>query len=97
MLVRRPEGWALENADQWSGAMAPGMQEAMKLAQPTEEHKMLATMVGTWEGGVTMWMAPGAEPMSSKGTLHREMAMGGRFLGRPSPVWQRFVPAFCRG
>jgi hypothetical protein len=31
----------------------------------TEHHKELAKEVGTWEGSMKMWMAPGPDPMES--------------------------------
>ncbi len=48
--------------------------------KPTEHHKRLEAMLGTWEGGVKFWMAPGSEAMESTGTVKREWDMDGLFL-----------------
>lgn len=47
---------------------------------PGEIHKMLAKGEGTWTGEITMWMAPGQDPIKSKGTAKNEMILGGRYL-----------------
>lgn len=47
---------------------------------PGEVHKMLAKTEGTWTGEITMWMAPGQEPVKTKGTAKNEMILGGRYL-----------------
>ena len=36
------------------------MQKMMDAATPGDMHKMLASFDGTWDGQMTMWMAPGA-------------------------------------
>ncbi len=56
------------------------MEMWMKLAQPAGHHEHLAAMVGTWDGEVQMWMAPGTEPMMETSTAEAEMIMGGRYL-----------------
>lgn len=45
-----------------------GLTSACLAQQPptaTEEHKLLAREVGVWDATMTMWMAPGTEPMTS--------------------------------
>lgn len=49
------------------------------LTKPGPEHKLLATMAGTWSANVRSWFGPG-EPKESKGTMVRKMIMGGRYL-----------------
>jgi hypothetical protein len=56
---------------------AGGMPEMPKTGP---EHKALDILLGDWEGTVKFWMAPGAEPMESKGTIHREWVLDGRFV-----------------
>ncbi len=51
----------------WTKAMTPGKQ-----------HQELAAKVGTWEGTVTMWEAPGAPPQVSQAHSERTMLLGGR-------------------
>jgi hypothetical protein len=58
----------------------PDMDAMMKAAQPGEQHKHLARMAGDWEYTSKMWMAPGQPPEESKGTMHGETMMGGRYV-----------------
>jgi hypothetical protein len=55
--------------EKWTAFMTPG-----------EEHKLLAQREGSWTARVTMWMAPGAPPVSSDGTSDARMIMEGRYL-----------------
>src|SRR4030095_13182671 len=55
------------------------MKNWMEYAAPGEPHKMLAKSNGTWNGEVTMWMAPDAQPTTSKMTMTNKMVMGGRY------------------
>lgn len=48
-------------------------------ATPGEPHKMLAKSNGTWNGEVTMWMAPDAPPATSNATMTNKMVMDGRY------------------
>ncbi len=55
--------------------------QAMQAAMAVGEHqKHLAVLEGTWAARVSMWMAPGGEPMVSEGNAHFKMLMGGRYL-----------------
>jgi hypothetical protein len=61
--------------------MDPKMMEAMmKAATPGEPHKKLSEFAGTWNTKLSMWMAPGAPPMSTEGTTESKLIMGGRYL-----------------
>lgn len=55
------------------------MKNWMEYATPGEPHKMLAKSNGTWNGEVTMWMAPDAPPMTSTMTMTNKMVMDGRY------------------
>jgi hypothetical protein len=44
------------------------------------EHERFAKMVGTWDTEMKMWMAPGTEPMVSKGTARFELMLDGRYV-----------------
>lgn len=55
------------------------MKSWMEYMTPGDVHKMMASWDGTWNGDVTMWMAPGTEPMKSTATATSKMAMGGRY------------------
>lgn len=63
---------------------AKEMQEMMakmtELGKPGENHKLLASLAGSWTYDVTMWMDPKAPPMKSKGTATRKPIMDGRFF-----------------
>src|SRR5947207_5656498 len=56
---------------------ADEMKQMMELAKLNENHKLLASMAGTWSYTVTMWMAPGAPPSKSTGTAVRKSIMEG--------------------
>jgi uncharacterized protein DUF1579 len=56
------------------------MKQMMELAKPGENHKLLASLAGTWSYNVTMWMNPGAPPSKSTGTAVRKAIMGGRYF-----------------
>lgn len=52
----------------------------MELAQPGEHHEHLEPYAGKWKTKMTMWMAPGAEPMHYESEVEVEWLMDGRFL-----------------
>jgi hypothetical protein len=56
------------------------MAKMMQLAKLNENHKLLASLAGTWTDTVTMWMAPGAPPTKSTGTAVRKAIMDGRYF-----------------
>ena len=56
------------------------MEAMMKGAAPGEQQKKLARFVGDWTFTNTLWMAPGAPPVTSTGTMHGEALMGGRYV-----------------
>ena len=58
------------------------MNMMMALATPGEHHKKLDRWVGDWDATIKMWTGPG-KPTVSKGTVHYEWILGGRYvLGR---------------
>jgi len=58
-----------EMMKQWQTYMTPG-----------PEHKMLAEMVGEWEGEISMWMDPSQPPQTMMGTTKYESVLGGRYI-----------------
>jgi hypothetical protein len=56
------------------------MKAMMAYSTPGEVHQMMAKSVGTWNGAITMWMQPGAPPMSMNAVAKNEMILGGRYL-----------------
>lgn len=59
---------------------AAAMEAMMKAGTPAEAHKALNEFVGTWDTKISMWMAPGTDPMVSTGTSENRWIMGGRYL-----------------
>jgi hypothetical protein len=51
-----------------------------KLATPGEQHKLLASMAGTWNTTTKEWMDPNKPPEESTGSCKQTMVLGGRFL-----------------
>jgi Protein of unknown function (DUF1579) len=56
------------------------MEAMMKAMMPGENHKPLGRYVGDWTYTMKMWMAPGAPPTDSNGTMHAEWIMDGRYV-----------------
>jgi hypothetical protein len=56
------------------------MQNWMAYMTPGDVHKMMESWSGTWNGEVTMWHAPGADPEVSNATAVNKMILGGRYL-----------------
>ena len=54
----------------------------MELSKLNENHKLLASMAGSWTNVVKMWMNPdpSAAPTTSTGTAVRKPVMGGRYF-----------------
>lgn len=64
-----PPGWTQED-----------MMACMMAGTPGKMHERLAADAGTWQGQHTMWMFPGAEPMTSDCQSKVTVAMDGRFI-----------------
>jgi hypothetical protein len=58
------------------------MKQMTELAKLNENHKLLASLAGTWSYTVKMWMNPdpNAKPQESKGTSVTKSTMAGRFF-----------------
>jgi uncharacterized protein DUF1579 len=56
------------------------MKAMMAYATPGDIHKMMAKSAGGWTCAVSMWTAPGAQPMNSTTEAKNEMILGGRYL-----------------
>jgi hypothetical protein len=52
----------------------------MKYMTPSEGHKLLDGMTGTWDTKVTSWMMPGQPPMESAGVSETNWILGGRYI-----------------
>lgn len=56
------------------------MQQIAKYSEPTEQHKKLKVLVGSWDVTAKNWMGPNDKPIESKGTAERKMILGDRFV-----------------
>lgn len=58
------------------------MKQMMELSEPNENHKLLASLDGTWNYTIKFWMNPDSNAPSeeSKGTAVRKSIMGGRYI-----------------
>ncbi len=63
------------------GEMTAEQQQAwMEAASPSDGHRELEPMVGTFNAVVKMWMEPGADPAVSEGVMVNEWTLGGRYI-----------------
>jgi hypothetical protein len=62
------------------GADAQMTATMTAMAQPNENHKVLAAAVGTWNYKVKWWMSPDAPPMESTGVSVTKSVMDGRYF-----------------
>ena len=55
------------------------MKKWMDYATPGDMQALLAKSEGNWDVDISVWMAPGQEPMKNKATSEVKMLMGGRY------------------
>lgn len=58
---------------------ATAMKTMMEAGTPGQQHAMLAKWDGKWTAETTMWMSPGAPPVTAKSTAVNKMILGGRY------------------
>lgn len=58
----------------------PMMEAMTQAAAPGAAHKKLDAFAGTWSAKISMWMAPGTDPVVSEGSGETRWVMGGRYL-----------------
>lgn len=56
------------------------MKAWMEFMTPGEMHKNLSIGEGEWKTKLTMWLAPGSEPILAEGTASGQMILDGRYL-----------------
>src|SRR5579863_8554342 len=56
------------------------MAMMMQMAQPGDNHKLLAEGAGSWNYVVKFWMSPDSAPMESTGKTVARSVMGGRYV-----------------
>ena len=59
---------------------AEAMAAMQQLSSPSEGHKALEPLVGTWTYTAQWWMTPDAAPQMMTGTVVNGLIFGGRFL-----------------
>lgn len=62
------------------GMSAEAMAAMQKLSGPTEKHKVLENLAGSWTVQSKLFLGAGKPPMESKGTNESKLILGGRFL-----------------
>lgn len=67
--MKLPPGWT--EAD---------MQACMVAGTPGKQHEQLLKDVGVWQGKNTMWMYPGAEPVTTDATCTMTSFLDGRYV-----------------
>lgn len=71
----------LVNAQDPGGpSMAEMMERWMQSNALTEKHKALEYFLGRWDTETRMWMAPGAPPDVTKGTMEYSWLIDGRWM-----------------
>lgn len=58
---------------------ATGMKNWMEAMTPGPQHQAMAAQNGKWKTEMTMWMAEGAPPSTTVGTMENKMILGGRY------------------
>lgn len=75
-----PEGAEAMAGQEMSPEMQAMMEAYTEAGTPGEPHAWLAESAGSWKTTNTMWMEPGAEPMTSEGKAERKMILDGRVM-----------------
>jgi hypothetical protein len=68
------------SAQEMSAQEKQMMEMTMKYGTPGKNHELLKKFVGDWTADMKMWSQPGAEPMTSSGTIKNELIFDGRFV-----------------
>ena len=68
LFAQKAKAQSEDEMKKWTDYMTPGKM-----------HKLMNGWDGSWTGSITMWMAPGAPPSQSKGTLLNKTIMDGRY------------------
>lgn len=69
-----------EKTDDWVPVdSATAMKTMMEAGTPGQQHTMLAKGDGKWTAETTMWMSPGAPPVTAKSSAVNKMVLGGRY------------------
>jgi hypothetical protein len=77
--IEKPNTDGIANANQ-ALDYATKMKELKKFMEPSDMHKLLASIVGMWDTKETNWMDEKTPPQQSTGTSEYKMILGGRYL-----------------
>ncbi len=77
---QRPGPIAVSSSNANQALDATIMNELTKYKEPTDMHKLLASIVGMWNTEETNWMDEKTPPQKSTGTSEYKMILGGRYL-----------------
>jgi len=80
VLVCAIPSFAQEQQQKMSPEEQKQMDAWQKFMTPSEGHKALDHMIGTFDAKVTMWMAPGAPSTTSNGTSVNQWVLGNRYV-----------------
>jgi len=84
-------------ADTYAETKPPQTTAAQLMSQPRAEDEQLARLVGTWDVVATLWPAPGAQPVVTKGLVAERRMLGGTLLQEiMRPARASKVPDFWR-
>src|SRR5436190_20853791 len=77
--VRAQDAGTPAGQKQPSAEEQAAMEKYMKAAALGPEHQKLAKLAGKWKAQVTAWMAPGAPPEKSDGSVEFKPILGDRY------------------
>ena len=60
--------------------MKSQIERLVRYAMPSTQHRLLDRLTGRWNTLTQYWMAPGVEPVESKGASERRWILEGRFV-----------------
>jgi Protein of unknown function (DUF1579) len=68
------------SAQQMSEQDKKMMEMTMKYGTPGKNHELFKKYVGDWDVTIKSWPMPGAEPMTSQGTMKNVLIFDGRYI-----------------
>jgi hypothetical protein len=78
--VRAQDAGTPPGQRQPSAAEQAMMEKYVQAATPGPEHQKMAKLAGKWKAQVSAWMAPGAPPEKSEGSVEFKTLLGGRYV-----------------
>jgi hypothetical protein len=72
--------WAQSGRHEPPTSVTPAIRRLVDVTAPSEHHRVLEDLIGTWSVEYTMRAGPDADPMVARGTVERSWVLGGRFV-----------------